>query len=208
MVTKAEIAAELFNIGAVKFGEFTLKSGMKSLYYIQLRHLTSYPDLLLKVGKLLGELIKENIPDVDKLVGVAYAGIPLVIATSIATGIPACYTRKEVKEYGISNLIEGELRDGENVVVVDDLITDGQSKIETIEKMKNSGVKFNIKGVAVLLDREQGGKEILEKHGISLFSAMSITEVARWLNEKGLLGDADYKSILEYTKNYSKQQAL
>ncbi len=204
MATKQEIATELFKIGAIKFGEFTLKSSIKSPYYIQLRHLTSHPELLLKVGKLLGDFIKEKLPNVDRLVGVAYAGIPLVTAVSIASGIPSCYTRKEVKEYGISNLIEGEIKDGENIVVVDDLITDGQSKLETMEKIKDAGVNFNINGIVVLLDREQGGKEILNKHGIPLFSVMSITEVAGWLSEKGLITDAIYKFIVEYTKNYSK----
>lgn len=207
MIAKEEIATELFKIGAIKFGQFTLKSGIQSPYYVQLRHLTSYPDLLFKVGKLLGDFIKENLPDVHKLVGVAYAGIPLVTAISIASGIPSCYTRKEVKGYGISNLIEGELKDGENVVLVDDLITDGKSKIETIEKIKNTGVKFNIEGIVVLLDREQGGRDILENYGLPLFSVMSITEVASWLNKKRLLSDNDFKSIIEYTKT-SKQQAL
>ncbi len=201
---RKEIALGLYRIGAIKFGEFTLKSGMKSPYYITLRLLISHPELLLKVGRMLGEFIGSKVANVDRLIGVAYAGIPLVTAVSIATGMPSCYTRREVKEYGISNLIEGELKDGDNIVIVDDLITDGQSKIETIERIKDAGVKVNIKGIAVLLDREQGGKEVLAGHGVQLFSVMTITEVAGWLKEDGFLTEDIYKSIIGYTQNYSK----
>ncbi|MBI2675942.1 MAG: orotate phosphoribosyltransferase [Candidatus Aenigmarchaeota archaeon] len=204
LAARKEIAIGLHRIGAVKFGEFTLKSGMKSPYYITLRLLISHPELLLKVGKMLGEFIESKVANVDRLIGVAYAGIPLATAVSIATGMPSCYTRREVKEYGISNLIEGELKDGENIVIVDDLITDGQSKIEAMERIRNAGVKVNIKGVAVLLDREQGGKDVLAGHGVQLFSVMTITEVAGWLKEEGLVAEDSYRSIIGYTQKYSK----
>jgi len=201
MSDKKQIARELYQIDAIKFGDFTLKSGIWSPYYIQLRILINYPSLLFKIGEVLGFLITEEWNDVDKLVGVAYAGIPIVTATALATSIPCCYTRKEIKEHGIPVLIEGELKEGENVVIVDDLITSGQSNLETIDKIKSTGVKFNIKGVAVLLDREQGGKDRLASLGIKLVSAMKISEVAEWLKEDGLLSEEKYNTITEYIKN-------
>lgn len=203
MTSKKEIVKELFEAGGIKFGDFTLKSGVYSPYYIQLRHLTSHPKLLFKIGEVLGNAIKERFGDIDKIIGIAYAGIPLVTAISIASGIPSCYTRKEVKEHGIPHTVEGELKDGEKVVLVDDLITDGQSKIESIEGIKSTA-KCDVKGIAVLFDREQGGKESLAENGLELLSIMTVTEAATWLKEDGIISDDKFNAIIEYVKNPPK----
>lgn len=203
MIERKEVVKELFNVGGIKFGDFTLKSGIYSPYYIQLRHLTSHPKLLLMIGEVLGNAIKEKFKDVDKIIGIAYAGIPLVTAISIATGIPSCYTRKEVKEHGIPHSVEGELKDGEKVVLVDDLITDGQSKMESIKGIKSTA-KCDIKGIAVLFDREQGGKETLAENGLELLSIMTVREAATWLKEDGIISDDKFNAIIEYVKNPPK----
>jgi uridine monophosphate synthetase len=205
MTDKKEIVKELYKVDGIKFGDFTLKSGIYSPYYIQLRHLTSHPELLLKIGEVLGNAIKEKFKDVDKIIGIAYAGIPLATAISIATGIPSCYTRKEVKEHGIPHTVEGELKDGDNVVLIDDLITDGQSKFESIEGVKGTA-KCDVKGIAVLFDREQGGREILAKSGLELLSIMTITEAAQWLKEDGVIPEDKYSAIVEYVKNPPKPE--
>ena len=205
MLDKKEIVKKIYKVGGIKFGDFTLKSGVYSPYYIQLRHLTSHPEILSKIGEVLGKAIKEKFKEVDKVIGIAYAGIPFSTAISITTGIPSCYTRKEVKQYGIPHTVEGELNEGDKVVLVDDLITDGQSKFESIEGVEKTA-KCEIKGIAVLFDREQGGKETLAKKGLELLSIITISEAAEILKEEGAISEEKFKSIIEYVKNPPKPE--
>lgn len=168
-----ELYNRIFDAGCIKFGEFKLKSGIMSPVYVDFRGLVSKPELLKKIGQALASKACEI--GCDRLAGIPYAGLPLGVAASLASEIPMIYPRKEVKDYGTRKLIEGEFSQGDRVLVVDDIITDGASKIEAIEPLKEAGLV--VEDVLVILDREQGGDRILAKAGYTLHSLGKLSEV-------------------------------
>ena len=172
---------ELFDAGCIKFGEFKLKSGIMSPVYVDFRGLVSDPVLLDRIGFDLGERALEI--GCDRLAGIPYAGIPLAIMTSHATAIPMIYTRKEVKDYGTKKIIEGAYVEGEQALVIDDIITDGASKIEAIKPLEEVGLI--VKDVLIVLDREQGGAAILAKAGYTLHCLGKLSEVLDVLVQAG-----------------------
>lgn len=199
-----------------------LVSGIWSPFYIQLRPLSSHPQLLSDVGFALGRLIKEECGDINKILGVAMAGIPIVIAISLSQNIPACFTRKLegvksikdfdnlIKSYGEHSLIEGELNSGDVVGIVDDLVTKFDSKLITIRQLElelksRKLEKIKYEDVIVLLDREQGAEEAAEENGIKLHSLIPFTtEGINWL--KDVLTVHEYKIIKDYLENYQEYQ--
>jgi uridine monophosphate synthetase len=173
------LADGLLNAGCIKFGEFTLKSGLKSPIYIDLRQIITYPKLLEQIGEAYLPLLKEL--KFDRIAGLPYAAIPIATAISLAGNYPMIYPRKEVKEYGTKAAIEGEYHAGETVVVIDDLATTGGSKFEAIEKLTGAGLV--VKDIVVLVDRQSGAKESLEKAGYSLHAVLTITQMLEYWEE-------------------------
>ena len=202
MSTKEELCKELFDIGAVKFGLFTLKSGLKSPIYLDLRILVSYPETLKKVGKEIAELCKDL--EFDKIAGIPYAAIAMATAVSLETGWSMIYTRKEIKDYGTKKAIEGVFKEGEKVLVIDDLITNGGSKLEVIEPLKAQGLI--VKDFVVLVDREQGGKAELEKHGYGLHAAIKISEMLEILKTSEKISGEQYNDLKSYFDDSEKWQ--
>ena len=169
----ASLADELLSAGCIKFGEFTLKSGLKSPIYIDLRQIITYPKLLGQIGAAYLPLLKAL--KFDRIAGVPYAAIPIATAISLAGSYPMIYPRKEVKTYGTKAEIEGEYHAGETVVVIDDLATTGGSKFEAIEKL--TGVGLVVKDVVVLVDRQSGAKESLAQAGYVMHAVLTIGEM-------------------------------
>ncbi len=167
------LADNLMDAGCIKFGEFTLKSGLKSPIYIDLRLIISYPKLLQQVASAFLPLISNL--SFDRIAGLPYAAIPIATAISLAGGYPMIYPRKEVKTYGTKAGIEGEYHAGETVIVIDDLATTGGSKMEAIEKL--TGVGLVVKDIVVLIDRQSGAKEALTKAGFHLHAVLTISEL-------------------------------
>jgi len=191
---KKDIAIALHEIGVIKFGEFKLKSGIMSPIYIDLRLLVSYPKVLKLISSAMIEISKKL--KFDVIAGIPYTALPIATAISLETGWPMVYARKEVKDYGTKKKLEGVYKEGDTALIIDDLITTGDSKFETIEPFEAVGLK--IKDFVVLVDREQGGKRILEEKGYNLHSVIGINELLDILNKEGKLDDANYKKAKEF----------
>jgi len=194
MTSKQELCKKLFEIGAVKFGKFTLKSGLLSPIYIDLRILVSYPNTLRDVA---AELIKITKPvHFDRIAGIPYAALPIATAVSLQGHYSMIYPRKEQKGYGTKRAVEGKFKEGETILVYDDLITDGASKFEAIAPLEEVGLK--IKDLIVLVDREQGGKKYVEEKGYKLHSVFTISEILGILLKKKKISQEQFDSINEY----------
>ena len=177
----AALADGLLEAGCIKFGEFTLKSGLKSPIYIDLRQIISYPKLLQQVGAAYLPILAKL--EFKRLASLPYAAIPIATAISLAGDYPMIYPRKEVKAYGTRAEIEGEYQAGETVVVIDDLATTGGSKFEAIEKL--SAVGLVVKDVVVLVDRQSGAREALAQAGYNLYAVLTIGEMLAHWEETG-----------------------
>ena len=191
------LADGLLEAGCIKFGEFTLKSGLKSPIYIDLRQIITYPKLLEQVGAAYLPLLNEL--KFDRIAGLPYAAIPIATAVSLAGDFPMIYPRKEVKTYGTKAEIEGEYHAGETIVVIDDLATTGGSKFEAIEKL--TGVGLAVKDVVVLVDRQSGAKESLDQAGYNLHAVLTITQL---LDHWESTGAVDKSKIAETRKFLSE----
>ena len=177
----AALADGLLEVGCIKFGDFTLKSGLQSPIYIDLRQIISHPKLLADVAQAYLPIVSSL--QFSRIAGLPYAAIPIATAISLAGNYPMIYPRKEVKSYGTKAEIEGEYHAGETVVVIDDLATTGGSKFEAIEKLTGAGLV--VKDVVVLVDRQSGAKESLEQAGYSMYAVLTISQLLNYWEETG-----------------------
>jgi len=177
----SSLADGLLSAGCIKFGDFTLKSGLKSPIYIDLRQIISHPSLLARVAEAYLPILQRL--TFNRLAGLPYAAIPIATAISIAGNYPMIYPRKEAKSYGTKAEIEGEYHAGETAVIIDDLATTGGSKFEAIEKLTGAGLV--VKDVVVLVDRQSGAKESLAQAGYSMHAVLTISQLLDYWEEAG-----------------------
>ena len=156
---------------AVQFGEFELSHGGTSEYYVDKYLFETDPGCL----ELIAEAFADNLESDDKLGGVALGGVPLAAATSVAAGVPYVIARKQRKDYGTANLVEGRLEEGEEVVVVEDIVTTGTSLVEAVEALREAGATVN--RALVVVDREEGGRETVEDAGLEMESLVTASEL-------------------------------
>jgi uridine monophosphate synthetase len=190
------LADGLLEAGCVKFGEFTLKSGMISPIYIDLRRIITFPRLLGQVGAAYLPLLKGL--QFDRIAGLPYAAIPIATAICLAGDYPMIYPRKEAKAYGTKAEIEGEYHAGETVVVVDDLATTGGSKFEAIEKLTGAGLAVH--DVVVLIDRQSGAREALEEAGFHFHAVVTITELLDYWEKAGKVEKGKIAAARDFLK--------
>ncbi len=196
METKKEFFLECYKLGIIKFGKFTLKSGIESPFYVDLRPLASDPKILKHLANYLLEMLP--LDNFDVICGVPYAALPMATAMSLESYIPLIIKRKEAKSYGTKKLIEGIYKKGQNCLLVEDVITSGKSLLETIPEIENEGI--SVSDIVVVLDRQQGGKELLEEKGYRVHTLFNISEVCDMLSEENLLMDDEILRIQEFLK--------
>ncbi len=192
----SRLANDLLEAGCIQFGTFTLKSGLKSPIYIDLRRLISHPRLLARVARAYLPLLRRV--RFDRMAALPYAAIPIATAISLAGDYPLIYPRKEAKAYGTQAEIEGEYRAGESVVVIDDLATTGRSKFEAIEKLTQAGLR--VRDVVVLIDRQSGAKEALEQAGLHLHAVLTLTQLLAHWEETGKINRNEVDAVRDFLR--------
>lgn len=173
LTAKENLILDLHEVRIIDFGKFKLKSGLISPYYLDLRLLVTFPHLLEEVSELIWERIR-LIP-FDLIVGVPYAALPIATALSLRHNRPLIMVRKERKEHGKGKMIEGMYHKGQHVLLIDDVISDGASKLETIEPLEEEDLI--VKDIVVLVDRGQGGVKTIVDKGYRCHCITSTEEI-------------------------------
>ncbi|GAB6018452.1 orotidine-5'-phosphate decarboxylase [Chamberlinius hualienensis] len=187
---------QLYDIESVKFGTFTLKYGLRTPIYVDLRTTVSYPDMLNSLGELLWQTMEKDKVHCDLLCGVPYAALPIATCVSVQKQIPMVFRRKEVKGYGTRKLLEGHYHQADSCVIIEDVVVSGQSILETAEALRSSGIR--VTDAVAFLDREQGAKTILEREGVKLHCAVNLSELLAVLYKEKIISSSIVDEVMEY----------
>ena len=192
-----EFATFLHQKEIIKFGEFTLASGKKSSYYVDLRLVPSYPHQFRTMIKYLQNNIVESIGlnSFDSLVSVPTGGLIIASALAIEIVKPLIYVRSKPKDYGTSKAVEGQIHEGMKVVMIDDVATTGGSVVNAIKSLKEANI--TIEDTYVIVNRMEGADEALKELGVKLHSITDVMQITQALHEQKLVDD----DILEKVRN-------
>jgi len=167
-----QLAKLLKECGAIMFGDFTLTSGKKSKYYVDIKKASTDPKILKEIAKE----IKNKLPkETERLAGLELGAVPIVVAVSLETDIPYVIIRKGERTHGTGKLIEGTLNERDKVVLIEDVTTTGGSSVKSLEILRNAGCKVDT--VITVVDREEGARETINQKGAKLIPLLRITEI-------------------------------
>jgi len=189
-----ELVLSLYGVGAIKFGKFRLTSGLESPIYIDLRVAISHPSIYKQLVNAMVNLLNNR--DVDLIAGIETAGIPWASMVAYELGKGLVYVRKEAKEHGTSRLVEGDLKPGAKIIVIDDVITTGSSIVRAIRILREQG--GSVIGAAAFVDREQGGLEVIRREGVDAVALLSITSILNMLLNAGAISRGLYEEVINY----------
>jgi orotate phosphoribosyltransferase len=164
-VRREELAAALLEHAYLE-GDFVLRSGRRSSYYLDKYRFETRPDLLAALGDHIAAAVAEHEPEAVRLAGPELGAVALAAATSLSSGLPFLIVRKEAKEYGTKNRLEGHYETGERVCLVEDVVTAGGAAVEALEALREAGLECRI--AVCVVDREEGGADALARRGARL----------------------------------------
>jgi orotate phosphoribosyltransferase len=200
-VMAEKVADALYRSGCIKFGTFKIKSGAESPYYIDMARLLSIPKELCIIADAAADKIKTIMASekVDKLASIELKGALIVPCIACKLDLPCVIVRKEEKAYGVTGRIAGaDVAKGDNILFFDDVVSEGLSKIEGVKPLQELGA--NVKHLLVVVNREQGGKETLEKLGCKVHALAKISEVVDSLQRAKSISKAQADAVLAYIK--------
>jgi orotate phosphoribosyltransferase len=200
LTAKERMANILFKLDAIKFGVYKLTSGKASPYYIDLRVIPSFPDAFREICESYAQYITNQIgnQNFDRIAAIPLAGIPFASQIAYNLKKPFLYVRKGIRLHGRERRVEGILVSGDKVLLIDDLLTTGLTLKKAADAVRAEG--GIVTEAVVFLDREEGGKQLLEKNGIKLHSLLKISEIANILFEMGAIDQESLKTILKQAK--------
>ena len=178
-LTHAELGAALREHAYLE-GDFVLRSGRHSPYYLDKYRFETRPDLLGPLGERIARAVADHEPEAVRLAGPELGAVPLAAAASLASGLPFLIVRKEPKEYGTGNRLEGAFEEGECVCLVEDVVTSGGAAVAAIEALREAGL--TCRTAVCVVDREEGGVDALARVAVRLrplFRASELVGLAK-----------------------------
>ena len=199
-----KVANALYLSGCIKFGSFKIKSGAISPYYIDLARLLSSPKQLCSIAEVSAEKVRQIMfsDKIDKLASIELKGALIVPSIACQLNLPCIIVRKEEKAYGVTGRIAGaDVAKGDNILFFDDVISEGLSKVEGIKPLQELG--GNVKHLLVVVNREQGGKENLEKAGFKVHALAKVSELVNSIYQNNHISKIQNQEVLAYIENFS-----
>lgn len=193
MTEDASLILELYQIGALQFGDFTLKSGKKSNIYMDLRRIVSYPFILKSISHAIWKKVSAS--EFDLVCGVPYTALPIATCLSLEHHIPMVMRRKEKKEYGTKQMIEGQFSQGQRCLIIEDVITTGSSIIETGDELTKVGLV--VQDVVALIDREETPLTALHER-YTVHTVLKLSHVLQVLIDSALLNVSVKELVLAH----------
>ncbi|HEV2122075.1 MAG TPA: phosphoribosyltransferase family protein [Chloroflexota bacterium] len=206
-VTNLWLAEALFRLGGVKFGNFTLgRTTVNSPIYIDPKVLLREPRILARAAQLIKSEIDAGLAmreprfkPFDLVAGVPYGGLHLATAYSLISDVPVIYGVPPAGDSSPAK-IEGRFKDGESVLIIDDLMTTGGSLLQTQEILRHAGLV--LRDAVVLVDRGQGGAERVKRHGLHLVPILNLTQMLNFYMSRGMISEEDYRRSIEYVDTH------
>jgi orotate phosphoribosyltransferase len=161
-------------------GDFVLRSGRRSRYYLDKYRFETRPDLLKPLGERIAAAVQEHAPDATRLAGPELGAVALAASASLQSGLPFIIVRKAAKEYGTAKRIEGPYEEGECICLIEDVVTSGGALLDSVEALRGAGLVVHT--AVCVVDREEGGADALARHAVRLrplFRAGELLENAK-----------------------------
>ena len=175
-MTRDELAAALRDAAYLE-GDFVLRSGRRSKYYLDKYRFETRPDLLRPLGELIAEAVREHEPDAERLAGPELGAVALAASASLVSGLPFLIVRKQAKDYGTANRLEGVYDEGECVCLVEDVVTSGGAAVEAVQGLREAGLR--VSNAVCVVDREEGGVDELARHAVRLRPLFTASELLK-----------------------------